>query len=97
MAGLGTPNVTIPLSEATAREITLVPTWRYAHSYPKAIGVAAASVSGTAYKGRKLPNIRHLITHRYDGLEFVEAAFKTAGSAGDEKERVIVKTAINFP
>lgn len=96
-AGLGTANMTIPISDATAREITIVPTWRYSNSYPEAIRVAEASVLGTPLDGRMLPDISHLITHRFNGLDEVEDAFQTACSAGDAEGRLVVKTAVNFP
>lgn len=74
-----------------------MPIWRYAGAYPAAMEIAAASVTGTAFNGRTLPNIRLLITHRYEGLGSVEEAFKTAGSAGDTEGGLVVKTVVNFP
>lgn len=89
--------MTLPISDATAREITLIPTWRYANAYPRAIELAVASVSRSELDGTVIPDIRDLITHRHNGLESVEAAFKTAGAANDDGGRLVVKTVINFP
>ncbi|CAM1510977.1 Fc.00g084900.m01.CDS01 [Cosmosporella sp. VM-42] len=94
--GLGVPNHTIPISEATTREIALIPTWRYAHTYPKAIEIAAASVSGKPLGGGKLPDVRKLITHRHHGLDSVVEAFNSAGKTKDSDGALVVKTVINF-
>ncbi|KAI1213735.1 GroES-like protein [Annulohypoxylon truncatum] len=96
LIGLGVPNHVLPISEATPREITLIPSWRYANAYPKAIEIAAASVSGSPVGGAKLPDIRKLITHRFNGLDTVEEAFKTAGKTTDSNGTLVVKTTINF-
>lgn len=97
-AGLGTPNLLLPISEATAREITIVPTWRYANAYPEALRIAEESVSGKVTKnGLKLPDIRQLVTHRFNGLDSIETAFQTAGASGDENGQLVIKTVVNFP
>lgn len=97
-AGLGTPNVTIPISEATAREISIVPTWRYAKScYLEAIKIAESSVSASPRDGRMLPDISQLITHRFHGLGAIETAFEAACSTSDVDGRLVVKTVVNFP
>ncbi|OKL61008.1 hypothetical protein UA08_03582 [Talaromyces atroroseus] len=90
--GMGTPNCTMPFSEILAKEIDLLPTWRYANAYPRAIEIAAMSVASTT-----LPDIRRLITHRYEGLESIPAAFQTAGKTKDGKGDLVVKTVVNFP
>ncbi|KAK2594018.1 hypothetical protein QQS21_008280 [Conoideocrella luteorostrata] len=96
VAGLGTPNITIPISEASAREITIVPTWRYANAYPEAMRVAEASVKSFALGAeQKLPDIRKLITHRFEGLDSVPDAFALAGASGDSKGGVVIKTVVN--
>ena len=87
---------TLPISEATAREIELVPTWRYANTYPRAIGIATASVSGKQFEGTQLPNIRVLLTHRYKGLGAIDEAFQVAGKTKDDTGAAVVKVAINF-
>lgn len=94
--GLGVPNHVLPISEATTREVTLIPTWRYACAYPRAIEIATASATGSPLSGAKLPNIHKLITHRYTGIDSIEQAFKAAGKTKDDDGKLIVKTVINF-
>ncbi|KAH8691364.1 alcohol dehydrogenase [Talaromyces proteolyticus] len=89
--GMGTPNCTMPVSEILAKEIDLIPTWRYANAYPRAIEIATKSVTGTT-----LPDIRRLVTHRYEGLESVPAAFQTAGKTKDGIGGLVMKTVVNF-
>ncbi|KAI1102682.1 sorbitol dehydrogenase [Jackrogersella minutella] len=96
LIGLGVPNHVLPISEATPREITLIPSWRYANVYPRAIEIAAASVTGSPLGGIKLPDIRKLVTHRHTGLDSVEEAFKMAGKTSDANGALVVKTIINF-
>ena len=81
---MGTPNIVLPIAEATAREITIVPTWRYADTYSEAMLIAKRSVLGDAGTGKKLPDIRHLITHRFLGLNSIPGAFAVAGSSGGD-------------
>lgn len=94
---MGTPNHTLPISEAFSREIDLIPTWRYANAYPRAIEIATASVKGASINGITLPDIRKLITHKFEGIEAVPAAFQTAGGTVDESGSLVVKTVVNFP
>lgn len=93
---MGTPNHTLPISEAFSREIDLVPTWRYANTYPRAIEIATAAVNGIPIKGIKIPNISKLITHRFEGVESVPHAFETAGKTMDGDGSLVVKTVVNF-
>ncbi|KAI0424194.1 alcohol dehydrogenase [Xylaria sp. FL1042] len=85
LVGIGVPNHILPVSEMMKNEISLIPSWRYAHTYPRAIEIATASVTGEAISGIKLPDIRKLITHRFHGIASVDAAMKTAGKLKDDK------------
>lgn len=76
-------------------EISLIPSWRYAHTYPRAIKIATASVTGAAIYGRRLPDIRKLITHRFHGIDSVDAAMKTAGKTKDDSGAVVIKAVVN--
>ncbi|KAI1262914.1 alcohol dehydrogenase [Xylariaceae sp. FL1019] len=96
LVGLGVPNHVIPISEMMKGEVSLVPSWRYAHTYPRAIEIAKASVAGEELDGIKLPDIRKLITHRFTGIDSVEDAMKTAGKTSDDKGLLVVKTVINL-
>ena len=93
---MGTPNITLPISEATAREITLVPTWRYANTYPAAMTIAEDSVKGISKDGTKIPDIRLLLTHGFDGPESVRAAFALAGTGTDGEGKLVIKAYVNF-
>jgi L-iditol 2-dehydrogenase len=87
---MGTPNVVMPIAEASAREIDIVPTWRYANCYPQALQVLVD-------EGRKTTGSRlsKLITHRFDGIDKVPEALRTAGLTADSEGRMVVKVAVN--
>jgi L-iditol 2-dehydrogenase len=89
---MGTPNHTLPISVISAKEIDLIPTWRYANAYPRAVEMATAAVTG---KG--LPDIRKLVTHRYEGLKSIPEAFENACKTKDDEGKLVVKTVVNFP
>jgi L-iditol 2-dehydrogenase len=90
LVGMGTPNYVLPISEASAREIDLVPVWRYAHCYEEAIEEMSMVIDGSFR-----PDIRKLITHRFEGLENVEKAFQMAGSSQDMTGKIVIKVAVN--
>lgn len=89
LVGMGTPNHTLPLSEAGAREVDLMPTWRYAHCYKEAIELMTKVVEGS-FK----PDIREIITHRFRGLESVREAFSLAGTPRDPDGNLVIKVVI---
>lgn len=91
LVGMGTPNLMLPVSEASAREIDLIPTWRYADCYPEAIELMIKSkdiMSG-------LPKLSKIITHRFDGLENVLQAFNAARGTRDAEDNLVIKVAVN--
>lgn len=89
---MGTPNHVLPISEASAREIDLIPTWRYADCYPEAIQLMILARNGDS----RVPDITKLITHRFDGLDNVPEAFKTASKTRDQDGRLVIKVAVNM-
>lgn len=91
LVGMGLPNHTLPVAEASSREIDLIPTWRYANCYPDAIQLMAASLIG----GSGLPPLITLVTHRFEGLEKVNDAFATAGKGKDDDGRIVIKVAVS--
>ncbi|KAF3002214.1 hypothetical protein E8E14_001700 [Neopestalotiopsis sp. 37M] len=93
--GLGVPVHEIPMSEMMTREVALIPTWRYAACYEKAIDTAIASVTETT-NGKRLPDIRKLITHRFEGLQSVSEAFDVALATRDQHGTSVIKAVINF-
>ncbi|RFU29229.1 hypothetical protein B7463_g7084, partial [Scytalidium lignicola] len=96
LIGLGIPNHVLPISEATVREITLIPNWRHANAYPKAIEIALASVTRSLVDGVKLPDVRRLITHRYSGVKGIPEALDMAGWSNDSEGKLVVNAVINF-
>jgi L-iditol 2-dehydrogenase len=84
LVGMGTPNIVLPISEASAREIDLVPTWRYAGCYPQALQLLQASRFSLA----------RLITHRFDGIENAPMALQTACMSMDLERKMVVKVAV---
>jgi L-iditol 2-dehydrogenase len=81
---MGTPNIVLPISEASAREIDLVPTWRYAGCYSQALQLLQSS---------SFP-IARLITHRFEGIEKVPLALQTACMSMDSERKMVVKVAV---
>lgn len=89
LVGMGTPNLMLPISEASAREIDLVPTWRYANCYPHALQLLQA-----CKRELQMPNLVKLITHRYEGVENVPVALNTASRSADEEHDMVIKVAV---
>lgn len=89
---MGTPNHVLPISEASAREIDLIPTWRYAGCYPEAMKLMTLARKGDP----RVPDITKLITHRFHGLDTVLDAFDTAGKTRDRDENLVIKVAVNM-
>lgn len=90
LVGMGTPNHTLPLSEAGAREIDILSTWRYANCYEEAIDFMVQVTQNTTR-----PDIRKLITHRVMGLDNVQDAFHLAGSSQDRDGSLVIKVVID--
>ena len=89
IVGMGTPHYILPISEASAREIDLIPTWRYASCYPEAIEIMKRSVEGLG-----APDIGALVTHGVEGLENAREAFAIARLPLDNKGEMVVKVAV---
>lgn len=87
---MGTPNHTLPISDASAREIDLIPSWRYANCYTTAI-----DMMGKSAKDKSLPDVKSMITHVFDGLENIPSAFEMAGKTRDADGNLVIKTVIH--
>lgn len=81
LVGMGSRNVTLPLSAAALREVDIQGSFRYANTYP-----AALSLLGSG----KLPNIESIITHRFP-LEKTAQAFEMLAKGRDENGRMVIK------
>lgn len=79
IVGMGAPRVSVPLIDMQAREVELVPVFRYAHTYSAALGLVAR---GAAPVGR-------LVTDRLP-LSAVEEAFARARAAAPGTIKVVV-------
>lgn len=84
LIGMGTPNVTLPLSAAALREVDILGSFRYANTYPEALSLLASN---------KLPNIDALISHRLHLAETKEA-FELLSKGVDEDGRMVLKVIV---
>lgn len=80
----------MPLSEASAREIDFTSVWRYANCYPLALQLAEG---GRHSQSASL--LAKMITHRFDGLEHVPVALKTACLPADADGEMVLKVVVN--
>ncbi|KAJ3491321.1 hypothetical protein NLI96_g789 [Meripilus lineatus] len=85
LVGMGTRNITLPLSAAALREVDIHGSFRYAHTYPTALALLASG---------KLPNIEKIITHRFP-LEHAARAFELLSRGKDEEGRMVIKIMIS--
>lgn len=86
---MGTPNLVMPVSEAGAREIDLIPTWRYAGCYPPAVQLLQ-----DLRQNPKACGLGKLVTHRFQGIDSVQEALRTACLSLDSENRMVVKVAV---
>ncbi|KAH7886898.1 chaperonin 10-like protein [Phlebopus sp. FC_14] len=84
LVGMGSRNVTLPLSAAALREVDIQGSFRYANTYPAAISLLASG---------KLKNIENLITHRVK-LQDAARAFELLARGKDEKGNMVIKVMI---
>lgn len=84
---MGSPIQTLPLSAALLREVDIVGTYRYANTYPNAIGLVANN-------NPLMPDLEKLVTHRFHGLECAPMAFDMAAKASDEQGNLVLKVVI---
>ena len=90
LVGMGTPNLTFPISVASAREVDIVPTWRYANAYPSAVEMLIASKND-----KSKPQLAEMITHRFNGVDRVPEALQLAGQSKDQDGRMVIKVVVN--
>jgi L-iditol 2-dehydrogenase len=88
---MGTPNHLIPISEASAREVDIIPVWRYANCYPRAIEIMQRSRDDSS-----VPDLRQMLTHRFTGLESVPVALECACRSVDDSGNMVIKVVVNI-
>jgi L-iditol 2-dehydrogenase len=86
---MGSPIQTLPISDASLREVNLIGVFRYAGEYPEAVEILTS-------KNPKYPDFSQLITHRFSGLGQIENAFNTASLPKDAEGKAVLKVAIDF-
>ena len=84
LVGMGSRNVTLPLSAAALREVDIHGSFRYAHTYPTALALLAEG---------KLPNIEKIITHRFD-LKDTARAFELLAKGRDDAGQMVLKVMV---
>jgi L-iditol 2-dehydrogenase len=85
--GMGNPIQTLPISAAAHREVDLVGVFRYANAYPDAIKMISSTSPG-------YPDFSKLVTHRFNGFDQVQAAFKMAARTTDDQGNPVLKVVI---
>ncbi|THH30890.1 hypothetical protein EUX98_g3272 [Antrodiella citrinella] len=81
LVGMGSRNVTLPLSAAATREVDIHGSFRYANTYPQALSLLASG---------QLPHIESIITHRFP-LEKTAQAFEMLAKGRDAEGRMVIK------
>ena len=85
LVGMGSRNITIPISAAATREVDILGSFRYANTYPTALALLSSG---------SLPNIEKLITHRFS-LEQTAEAFELLAKGFDSEGRVALKVMVD--
>lgn len=88
LIGMGNPVQTLPISAAALREVDLIGVFRYATTYEDAIRLVTSD-------NPLLPDLKKLVTQRFEGLESVPRAFDMAGRVKDEKGDLVLKVLLD--
>lgn len=89
LIGMGTPIQTLPISAAALREVDLVGSFRYAHTYPRVLELLAS-------KNPLLPDLEKLCTQRFVGLDNIPKAFEMAGKVKDDDGKLVLKVVVEM-
>ncbi|KAJ7064955.1 GroES-like protein [Mycena amicta] len=84
LIGMGSRNVLLPLSAAATREVDIIGSFRYAHTYPEALALLAGGTLGPVNK---------LITHRFK-LDDTKKAFELLARGRDDEGRMVLKVVV---
>ncbi|MDI1489109.1 MAG: hypothetical protein OHK93_008387 [Ramalina farinacea] len=90
LVGFGNPVQTLPISSAAMREVDIVGTFRYVRTYQEAIRMLEQGQLDQIV-------VNNLLTHRFEGLEGIEDAFKMASKTHDQDGRLVLKVLIEMP
>ncbi|KAL4072533.1 chaperonin 10-like protein [Scleroderma yunnanense] len=85
LIGMGSRNVSLPLSAAALREVDIQASFRYADTYPTALSLLASG---------RLQNIEKLVTHRLR-LHETARAFDLLSRGQDEDGNMVMKVMIS--
>ncbi len=89
LIGMGTPIQTLPISQASLREVDLVGVFRYAHTYGRVIDLLAA-------RPDRLPPLDRLITQRFAGMDDIPRAFDMAARVSDDEGNLVIKVMVDM-
>ncbi|KAI0717313.1 GroES-like protein [Fomitopsis betulina] len=84
LIGMGSRNVTLPISAAATREVDILGSFRYANTYPSALALLAAG---------KLPNVENIISHRFPLADSAKA-FDLMARGRDDDGRMVMKVMV---
>lgn len=84
LIGMGSRNVTLPLSAAACREVDIHGSFRYANTYPDALALLASG---------QLEGISSLVTHRFT-LDRAQEAFELMAKGVDEDGKMVLKVMV---
>lgn len=88
LVGMGNPVQTLPVAAAALREVDLIGVWRYADCYPEGIRLMVAAGQG------KVPDLKRLITHSFEGLRKCLEAFDMAARTCDDSGALVIKVVV---
>ncbi|KDQ32001.1 hypothetical protein PLEOSDRAFT_1035368 [Pleurotus ostreatus PC15] len=92
LVGMGTRNITLPLSAAALREVDILGSFRYAHTYAEVLRLLGAARWPTAPR-RTLPDLTRLITHTFP-LADTQKAFEMMRAGVDAAGGMVMKVVI---
>jgi L-iditol 2-dehydrogenase len=84
LVGMGSRNITLPISSAATREVDILGCFRYANTYPTALSLLSSG---------SLPTIEKLISHRFS-LEQSAEAFELVAKGVDAEGRMVLKVIV---
>jgi L-iditol 2-dehydrogenase len=95
LIGMGTPVQTLPISAAALREVDILGVFRYANTYPTGMELLLRAQK-LLESGQDVPRFDKLITHRYEGFQEIENAFRMAGRTVDDNAGLVLKVLVSL-